>query len=327
MRKSAHHSSRAAANSRRIGLFAISLNLLFWGFAPAIIKSALERISPEVFLYYRFLIVTALSTPFIFLFRKTFSTLKTPKHLAILLCIGLLTNPLSLGLLFWGLTYTTSLAGAILSSTAPLFIILGSALFLKERVTKHELLGVVIASIGTAFIVLETPVQEHALNPVLGNSLILLQNVVWTAGVLLMKKLAQKHSPFLFGYTGWLSGMVVFFFVALATHPQQILQPLMLVQWPEVSFPIVYMAIFGSLIAFTSYQIAQKHLTASETSIFEYLLPIIALPLSLFWLNERFGSLFFAGAAFLTIGVTVAEMHPSSRLKALFSHRFRRNTS
>ena len=185
---------------------------------------------------------------------------------------------------------------------------------MKEKITRNELIGIAIATIGTVFIVLETPEQAHATNPVLGNTLILLQNILWTAGVLLMKKFAHKHHPFLFGYTGWLTGFVFFFFYTLWKYPAFIAAPLAITQIPEAFLPIVYMAVFGSLIAFTAYQVAQRHLLASEVSIFSYILPLVTIPLSIFWLHERLTPLFVFGGVLLAIGVIVAEFHSRSRL-------------
>ncbi len=298
------------------GMIAIILNLLFWGIASPIIKVGLNQVPPEVFLFYRFFIVIVISTPFLFLFRKSFSSLK-PSHLIHLLTIGLLTNPLTLGLLFVGLSYTTSLASVIISSSTPIFIMVGSVLFLKEKITMREVVGVLIASIGTLLVIFETPVQEHASNPLLGNFLTFLSNIVWTVGVLFMKKLARTYHPFLFGYTGWLTGMIVFLGYAVITKSRYILAPLAMTQLPEAYWSILYMAIFGSLVAFTAYQVAQQYLPASEVSIFSYLLPLVTIPLSIFWLHEKIEIFFILGSTLLALGVIIAEFHPSSRLKRI----------
>lgn len=300
------------------------LNVIFWGLAPAIIKHGIDFVSPQVFLYYRFVIVIALTTPYFFLFRKRFTSIKKSSQLVNLLIIGFITNPLSLGILFVGLHYTTSAAGAIIAGTAPLFIIVASALFLKEKVTRNEIVGVTLATIGTLFIILETPEQAQASNPLLGNSLIFFYNIIWAGGVLLMKKLALKHEPFVFGYTGWLMGMLVMGAVVWKTDPLLFFRPLMLLSMPDALLPILYMAVFGSIIAFTAYQVAQKYLPASEVGIFTYLQPIFTIPLSLFWLNEKLGPLFAAGCVVIIVGVCIAELHATSRLKRLLSHGIRK---
>lgn len=309
-----------------VGLIAALVNVFFWGIAPAVIKFGLETISPFVFLYYRFVIVVALTTPILLIFRKRYNTIRTPKELFRMLGIGLLTNPLTLGILFVGLQYTTSAAAAILVGLAPLFVVFASGIFLKEKITRFEILGSILASIGTIVIVLDTPTQAHASNPFLGNSLILLSNLVWTGGVLAMKKMAHKHQPFLFGYTGWFTGMIVFAIAAAITDPIMFARPLMLTQLPDALWAVIYMAVFGSIVAFTAYQVAQKYLTASHVSIFAYLEPIIAFPLSYFWLKEKFGGLFLLGSLVLLVGVILAEIHPQSRFHTLrknFKHHKR----
>ncbi len=302
----------APAKERFIGITAIFFNVILWGVAPAIIKFGLDSVSPAVFLYYRFLIVITLATPLLYLFRKSFKSVKTPKDLIELLLIGFLTNPLSLGILFFGLKYTTSASAAILAGISPLFIIAASALFLKEKITRFEIAGVVLATAGTLFIIFDTPTQAEASHPLLGNLIILSYNIIWTLGVLFMKKLALKHHPFVFGYTGWLIGMLTFGAIVFATEPHFFLRPLMLTQLPSALFAIGYMAVFGSLIAFTAYQVAQKYLDASQVSVFTYLQPLVAVPLSLVWLHEKVGLGFGIGAVVLMCGVLLAELHPTS---------------
>jgi len=303
---------RVPARDRIIGLGAILANVVLWGAAPAVIKHGLDTVSPSVFLYYRFLIVTALATPFLYFFRSHFRSVRTPKDLLTLLTIGFLTNPLSLGILFYGLHYTTSASAAILAGISPIFIIVASAIFLKEKITRFEIAGIVLATAGTLLIVFETPTQAEASNPFLGNAIILTYNVVWTIGVLLMKKLAHKHHPFVFGYTGWFIGALVFAGIVAATEPYFFTRPLMLTQYPDALSAILYMAIGGSLIAFTAYQVAQKYLDASQVSIFTYLQPLVAIPLSVLWLQEQVGIGFSIGAIALMLGVLLAELHPSS---------------
>ena len=308
---------KAARSSVSIGIIAALTNVFFWGIASPIIKSALDVISPYVFLYYRFIIVLAITTPVLFLMRKKFNTIRSPKQLVQMLGIGVLTHPLTLGLLFIGLQYTTSSSAAVLIGLAPLFIVIASWVFLKERITRHELLGILLASVGTAIILFDTPVQAHATNPLLGNSIILLSNVIWTIGVLAMKKLSLKHSPFLFGYTGWFTGMVTFGVITFFTDRALFLRPLILTQLPQAVFPILYMALFGSIVAFTAYQVAQKHLEASQVSIFSYLTPLVAVPIAFLWLKEQLGVWFLVGAVIIATGVIIAEIHPKSRFHTL----------
>lgn len=303
-----------------VGISAALTNVLFWGIAPSIIKYGLDVVSPQVFLYYRFLIAVIISTPFAYLMRKSFSSANSFKHILRLIFIGIFST-LNLGILFFGLTFTTSSAASVITTSVPLFVILGSALFLKENITKKEVIGAAVAMIGTLIIIASTPAQSHASNPVLGNAIVFFYNMIWTTGILLMKKYAKTYSPFVFGYTGWVIGLVAFGITSLVTHPEYVLHPLLVISVSQAFLPIFYMALFGSVIAFTAYQIAQKHLPASQVSIFTYLQTVISVPVSVMWLKETLGTSFALGAVLIIAGVVVAEVHGKSRIFSLYKKK------
>jgi len=212
------------------------------------------------------------------------------------------------------MSYTTSSAAAMIAATVPLFIIFGSWLFLHEKITRFEIFGSFIATLGMVAIITSTPVQSHATNPLLGNTLVVVHNILWSIGILLMKKYAKKYKPFVFSYTGWIVGLAFLSAVAVFTRPTWILHPSLLFSAPEALYPILYMAFFGSLIAFTAYQVAQQYLTASETSIFTYLEPVVTIPLSVLWLKETLSFPLILGMFLLILGVFSAEFHTKSRL-------------
>ena len=308
-----------AHNKRWIGFLAISLNVLFWGLSPVIIKEGLNNVPPEVFLFYRFLFVVLLSSPLVLVFYKRFLAIRKKSDWLRLLLIGLFTNPLCLIVLFTGMKYTTSSAAAMIAATVPLFVIFGSWIFLHEKITRYEIFGSLIATFGMGVIITNTPIQSHAENPFLGNLLVVGHNVLWTTGILLMKKYAKKYKAFVFGYTGWVIGLLFMSVIVWFTRPTWILQPSLLFSTPQALYPILYMAVFGSFVAFTAYQVAQQYLSASETSIFTYLEPLVTIPLSVLWLKERLSPSLALGMILLAAGVIVAEKHTHSRWKKIRS--------
>lgn len=304
-----------------IGYMGIVANLIFWGIAPSIIKYGLDSVPYQVFLFYRFLIAVTITTPIAFFLRKSFIPLKNIKNVLQIIGIGIFST-LNLGVLFYGMTFTTSSAASVITMSVPLLIVIGSALFLKERITKHEILGVFIAMAGTFVVVAQTPTQAHAPNPLLGNVIVAAYNFIWTTGVLLMKKYAQKYSPFVFGYTGWLIGFITFGVITVFTYPTLIIHPEIIFTNIHAVFPIAYMAIFGSVIAFTAYQVAQKYLDASKVSIFTYLETVIAVPVSVIWLKESLSPQFALGACIIIFGVVLAEIYGKSRKKKVLKNKY-----
>ena len=126
-----------------------------WGIAAPIIKHTLGGFSPAVFLTYR-LFLPAVAAIIIF----SITGIKFPKNRKVLLVTilnGFLLTTVSLGLLFFGLNKTTSIDSNLISAMGPILIAIAGVFFLKERITKRESIGILIALTGT-FVTIAEPV-------------------------------------------------------------------------------------------------------------------------------------------------------------------------
>ena len=135
----------------------------------------------------------------------------------------------------------------------------------------------------------------------------IVHNVLWAASVLVMKKYAHAFHPFVMSVVGWLAGIFMCAGIVAIRSPQWFNISLLL-EHPQAVWSIVYMAIFGSMIAYTAYQVAQQYLSATETSIFSYLTPIIAVPLSVIVLHESLTGMMILTMSGILGGVAVAEI-------------------
>ena len=307
--------------SRVVGAFALAINILCWGLSGPIVKWGLSEVSAPAFLFFRFLIVVALTTPIMVVWKTPWRSLRSGKDFLLLILSGLFTNPLSLLLLFEGTKLTTAISASVLSALAPLFILIAGAVFLQESLGRAKLIGTIIALAGSLFIVLGTPKQLDAPAPLLGNLLIFGSNLGWTAGVLVMKKYAHAHHPLLFGYIAWVVGAIFCGILTFLTEPTLFLHPELFLDLPKASVAIVYMAIFGSLVAFPAYQMAQQVFPASDVGLSNYALPMIGVPFAAIWLKESIGSAFFISVAIMLLGILIAESHRSN---ARMTHSSRR---
>ena len=177
---------------RHLAYLLLLLNAALWGISPPIIKNSLNYVSPSVFLFFRFLIASLLFAP-IFLKTRSSHVHKTKSWL--LLSLALLGTPLTLYPLFLGLNLTSSIEGSIIESSSPMFIVLGSVIFLHEVVKRKEWIGIVLAVGGTLLLTSEPLLTgKHAsFTSFTGNLLIVLSNVIWAAFLLLSKK--TKTNP------------------------------------------------------------------------------------------------------------------------------------
>lgn len=300
--------SKSRLSSKRSFAYALLLlNTILWGLSPPIIKKALDFVTINQFLFARYLIAGLLFTPIYFLMRRGKKTSLRHANWPLLIFLALLGTPLTLIPLYEGIKLTTSLEASILTATGPLLIILGGSLFLKEKISRNEKLGLLVAILGTLILTFE-PLVRHGTGfkfSLLGNLLTLLSNLIWAAFLLLAKK--TKADAGQVSLLSYLVSIPVFLVLMFFDSPAVIshTQPLA----PLAILGILYMAIFGSVIAFWAYAKGQEYIEASEASIFTYLQPIFTFPLAYLWLHENFTPVSLLACLVIAAGVYVSEYH------------------
>lgn len=284
-----------------------------WGVASPVIKYTLDYLPPFTFLFWRFLITSIVFLPVFLIYIK-----KHPVKLADLpklSFLGFLGTPLTLALIFLGYQRTTAMDGVLISATAPIFIALGGAIFLKEKITKLEKIGLGLAIFGSLVTVSQPLFEGGFLKGALTGNLLVFGSVLsWTAFTLLSKEDFHRHHPFVITAFCFFVGLIVIF--PLFLHEQLTINNQLLLNDHQFllnvrSLPgVIYMSIFSSVIAYTLYEYGLSLIEASETTIFAYLQPIFAAPVSLIWLKEPITPLFLLGAAIIAIGVILSEINP-----------------
>ncbi len=288
----------ALSKNRYIAYALLLLNSALWGFSPPIIKYSLQFISPNLFLFYRYILATLIFFP-IFLFYRT--KVKHQKiNISHHITLALLGTPLTLLPLFYGLMASTSIESSILESSAPIFVILGGVLYLKEKIKTREWIGISIAFFGT-LVLSFYPLFTTGLSAlsIEGNLLIILSNIIWAAFLLLSKK--DHVDPIYLTFYSFLLSIPFFLFLSLTCLNKTFYLN------PQALPGILYMAIGGSIVAFWAYQEGQKRIEASEAAIFTYLKPVFTIPLAFLWLKEPFTPLAIISTTIIILGVYLSE--------------------
>lgn len=289
-------SKKHLTNKRSRAYALLLINTVLWGFSPPIIKYSLEFISVNQFLLGRYLLASIFFLP-IYLLNKHRPKIKNWK---LLIFLALLGTPLTLIPLYEGIKLTSSIEASILTATGPILIVLGGSLFLKEKVNRNEKIGILIAIIGTLILTIR-PFQAISSSS-LGNLLILISNLIWTAFLLIVKKLKTDASQIsLFSY---LVSIPVFATLTFL-EPSQISN--VQYQISNATPGIFYMAVFGSIIAFWAYTKGQEYIEASEASVFTYLQPVFTFPLAYFWLHEGISLPIIIASITIALGVYLSE--------------------
>lgn len=298
--------SKNHLSSKRSFAYALLLlNTILWGLSPPIIKVALNFVSINQFLLGRYLLASLIFLPIYFLTQK--KTGLEIRNLKLVILLALLGTPLTLIPLYEGIKLTSSIEASILTATGPLMIIIGGGLFLKERITRNEKLGLTVAILGTLLLILG-PIINDGVGfkfSLLGNFLILGSNIIWTVFLLLVKKLKVDASQI--SLVSYLVAIPIFALL-LFLEPSS-LNTKYLILNTSALFGIIYMAIGGSIIAFWAYTKGQEYIEAGEAAIFTYLQPLITFPLAYFWLHESISSVGLAACLLIAAGVYISEYH------------------
>ncbi|MEV7430308.1 MULTISPECIES: DMT family transporter [unclassified Nocardioides] len=220
---------------------------------------------------------------------------------------------LTIGVLWYGVYNVALNAGehrvdagtaVMLIQVSPVLIALLAAVFLSERFTVYLGLGLALAFGGVAVIALSTSEADDR-DP-LGVVLCLVAALVYSISLVLQKPLVARLSAL---HVTWLACTIGA--VACLPWAGQLVRevgdaPTSSVLW------VVYLGVFPTAIAFTTYAFALQHMTASSLGITTYLVPPITIVLSVLLLSEAPPTMAYVGGVLALVGVAVARRKPRS---------------
>ncbi len=194
---------------------------------------------------------------------------------------------------------------AMLIQVSPVLIALLAAAFLDERFTLYLGVGLALAFAGVGLISVGT--SDHGDSDVLGVALCLLSAVVYSISLILQKPLVARLSAL---HVTWLAcsvGAVACLPFAGRLVAEAGDAPTSSLLW------VVYLGVFPTAVAFTTYAFALQHMKASTLGVSTYLVPPITIVLGLVLLGETPPTMAYAGGALALVGVAVARRKPRTR--------------
>jgi drug/metabolite transporter (DMT)-like permease len=202
---------------------------------------------------------------------------------------------------------------ALIYAVSPVFIVLGSALFLKEQLRASQWFGMVLALAGLIHVVIRGD-WLHILQTqfVAGDWWILACAVAWAIYSVLLKKWPSPFSPLarlvLIAAAGALF-MLLLTVIEAASH-----LPLTQTTWGwQTAALIAAAAVFPGAGAYLAYAMLQKQIGASRTALVLYLGPLYAAALAWFVLGEPLHFYHAVGALIIFPGIFLASR--ASQLK------------
>ncbi len=199
-----------------------------------------------------------------------------------------------------GITLASNVS--LLICTAPVITAFLAALFYKEPLRKKMLLGSAVALLGVGLVVFNGSVVLK-INPA-GDLLTLGAAVAWAFYCLILKRMGGSY-PILF------ITRKVFFYGLLSLSFYCIFFPLefktSLLSRPVVYGNLLFLGVVASMLCYIMWNTAVKFLGASKTTNYIYIVPLVTLLTSAFFLSEAVTLASLTGACLIIGGVYVAE--------------------
>ncbi|MBP9717041.1 MAG: EamA family transporter [Candidatus Levybacteria bacterium] len=295
----------------QLSILALIIANVIWGASFPIYKWALDDIPSLTFVFLRFYIGALILLPFVY------KDLKVEREdwwdLFIMSFVGI---TISISLLILGLKLSSSINAPIIMSMGPVILIIGSFFYLKEKLKRKVILGTLVSLIGVLLIVILPVFKEGLSGSVLGNLFLVGAAITSVVHALLLKKIMPKYKPLPIAFWQFLIGslpLLPFFFIELnQTH------------WTsDINMKIIIGLFFGAVlataIAHSIYAYGIKFIKASEVGVFTYVDPVATIVVAVPLLHEEITPLYLAGAAFVFLGIFIAEgrlhYHPFHKLR------------
>ena len=267
--------------------------IVAWGLNFVVIKQGLTEIPPLLLGALRF---TLVAFPAVFFIKRP----TVPWRI-----IVLYGTTISLGQFIFLFTamyvgMPAGLASLVLQSQA-FFTVLMAALFMGEKVRRHNVLGMVVAVIGLGFI--EQGAAPGSV-PILGFVLTLLAALSWAAGNIVTKGTGKIDMLSLVVW-GALVPPVPFFILSwIFEGPETIQASLAGLTYVGV-LAVFYLAMVATIVGYVLWgRLLSRH-PASKVAPLSLLVPVIGLVSSAWFLDERLAAIQWLGGVIVMLGLAI----------------------
>jgi drug/metabolite transporter (DMT)-like permease len=222
---------------------------------------------------------------------------------------GAMTIGMGTGSLALAEQWIPSGLAALIVSTQPFWMVGVDALTPGgERLRFSAIRGMLVGLAGTAFLIAPAAFASATDSQALLKGFVALQigAAMWSAGSIAQRRLATRAHPIVSGAVQQFATGLAFVIPALLQSPAAV--------WDAKGIAaVLYLAVFGGIVGYSSFIFAMDRLPVALVSIYTYINPIVAVLLGWLFYREAFG--WREAAAMLIIFAGVAMVKRSSRAR------------
>lgn len=281
---------------------------LLWGSSFIVVKIGLSDLNPYWFVFLRFSTAALVALAAAFLAGRGRETLRLLRH-PLVVWLGV-TNAAGFVLQFNGQRLTTAGKAALLVNANTIFVAVASWFVLRERLGPAKTLGI---AVGMAGVFLVTTGGRAALfggPAAAGDLLVLGAAVVWTAFVLLDKRLVAAHNVDIRA----LSAAMLVITAAASFLPALLFAPGSLPDLGWGLWPVAYTAVLCTVIPFALWTWGLRSISATASSVILLVEVVFAMTLAALILGERLSAGALWGGLLIGVAVLLASLGSKEEL-------------
>jgi drug/metabolite transporter (DMT)-like permease len=292
-------SSLVPRQSHALAYVAWIVVCIVWGTTYLAIRIALESVPVALVGGLRF---TAAGLIMLTALRLTGQSLPAPRMWRALAFSGFLLLVIGNGAVVWAEQYVASGLAAVMVAMVPFWtVVVEAARSDGDRPSARTSVGLAVGFAGIVVLVWpELFTGTTGTYFVAGVIALQLACAGWALGTSFTKRNTVSPSPAATSAMQMLAGGLIFLAIATVTG-----------EWSDLTFTmrsagaILYLVLFGSIVAFSAYVYALKHLPIATVSLYSYVNPLIAVVLGTVLLSEPFSSRTVVASALVFAGIAV----------------------
>jgi len=296
----------SSPRERRLAFVAWITVCVVWGTTYLAIRVALESVPVALLAGLRW---TAAGTLMIAALAAAGKPLPPRREWPALAFVGCMMTVVGNGFVVWAEQFVASGLAAVVVATVPFWnVAIETALPGGERVSARTLAGLTVGFSGILVLVWpELAVSGAGSRFVLGILALQAACVGWAIGTSFTKRRPASGHPLGAPAFQMLFGGIVFLGLASVTG-----------EWSRLTFTgrsgtaMVYLLVAGSIVGYSCYVYALRHLSVSTVSLYAYVNPIIAVILGSALLGEPFTPRVVVAAALVLAGIAIVRQRPVS---------------
>jgi drug/metabolite transporter (DMT)-like permease len=273
---------------------------LFWGTTYLAIRIGVRTLPPALFAGIRFFVAGSVFLAYLRIRGVSLPGKRDLLHIAI---VGILLLVIANGCVVWAEQWVPSGLAALIVATLPFWVSGIEAIWPSgNRLNLFKILGIVIGFFG--LVILFAPELKTSLDQayLMGVLALLFAPLSWALGSVYAKYHPVRTTPLMAAALQMVIAGILLILIGIFFNeaPRFDLNP-------EGLAALVYLAIFGSIIGYSSFIYALAKLPAAKVSMYAYVNPIIAVLLGWLILNEQLDWRVALATAVILSGVVLVQ--------------------